>query len=75
MLIFFTEDIEVVVPKPGVLPGVMDPEHELAVVRVEAREGEVRALIWDRRTIERADEALVIPLTSARASTTLLSEE
>ena len=57
--------MEIVVPKPEVTPGIMDPDNEWAVARVELMEGEVRAMLWDHAAIEQATEAMVVPLVPA----------
>ena len=65
VIIHLTEHVEIVVPKPDVTPGVMDPDNEWAVARVELMEGEVRAMLWDHAAIEQATEAMVIALVPA----------
>ena len=65
VIIHLTEHVEIVVPKPDVTPGVMDPDNELAVARVELMEGEVRAMLWEHSAIEQATEAMVVTLVPA----------
>jgi hypothetical protein len=69
VLIFLSEDVEVVVPRPGQTPGFMDPAREEAVVRVELWDGEVRAKIWDQAAVreDADDSALILPLVPRRA--------
>ncbi len=62
IIIHLTENVEVVVPKPGVMPGLMDPANERAVTRVELMAGEVRALVWDHAAVETDTEPLVVTL-------------
>lgn len=46
-LIYLSEFIEIVIPRPGgVIPGRINPAHELAVARVELLEGDVRIQYW-----------------------------
>jgi hypothetical protein len=65
VIIHLTEHVEVVVPKLGVTPGVMDPDNELAVARVELMDGEVRAMLWDHAAVEHATESMVVTLIPA----------
>ena len=65
VIIHLTEHVEIVVPKPDVTPGVMDPDNEWAVARVELKEGEVRAMLWDHAAIEQATESMVVTLVPA----------
>ena len=65
VIIHLTEHVEIVVPKPDVTPGIMDPDNELAVARVELMEGEVRAMLWDHAAIEQATESMVVALVPA----------
>ncbi len=64
VIIHLTENVEVVVPKPG----IMDPDNEWAVARVELMDGEVRAMLWDRKIIEHATESMVITLIPAQVT-------
>jgi hypothetical protein len=68
VIIHLTENVEVVVPKQGVTPGIMDPDNEWAVARVELMDGEVRAMLWDRKIIEHATESMVITLIPAQVT-------
>lgn len=59
-LIYLSEFIEIVIPRPGgVIPGRIDPEHELAVVRVELLDGAVRLLYWDHDTCPHGDGVIM----------------
>jgi hypothetical protein len=71
VIIHLTENVEVVVPRPGVMPGILDPTHEWAVTRVELMDGEVRAMLWDHGIIEHAAESLVVTLVPAQLTATL----
>jgi len=70
VLIFLSEQVEIVVPRPGQTPSHMDPDHELAVARVELCAGDVRAMLWDYETLEAADDAQVTVLFPADVSAT-----
>ena len=70
VLIFLSEHVEIVVPRPGQTPGAMDPDNEIAVVRVELLDGDVRAMLWDQDTVQRAEEATVVTIVPACASVT-----
>jgi hypothetical protein len=74
VLIFLSEHVEIVIPLPGQTPGVMDPDHELAVTRVELLDGAVRAMLWDQETVQGAGDALVVTIVPACVSVTSLPE-
>ena len=74
VLIFLSEHVEIVIPLPGQTPGVMDPDHELAVTRVELLDGAVRAMLWDHDTVQGAGDAMVVTIVPACASATGLPE-
>lgn len=66
VVIFLSEHVEIVVPRSGHVPRVMDPEHEEAVTRVELLDGEVRTMVWDREAVQSADNATVLTLVPSR---------
>jgi hypothetical protein len=68
VIIHLTENVEVVVPKPGVTPGIMDPDNEWAVARVELMDGEVRAMAWDHEAVASGAESVVLTLIPADAA-------
>ena len=74
VVIHLTENVEVVVPRPGVKPGILDPNNEWAVTRVELMDGEVRAMLWDREIIEHAAESLVVTLVPSQLTAILPSQ-
>ena len=67
VIIHLTENVEVVVPKPGATPGMMDPDNEWAVARVELMDGEVRAMAWDHEAVASGAESVVLTLIPADA--------
>ena len=74
VLIFLSEHVEIVIPEPGQTPGVMDPDNELAVTRVELLDGDVRAMLWDQNTVKCAGDATVVTIVPACALVTGLPE-
>lgn len=74
VLIFLSEHVEIVIPEPGQTPGVMDPDNELAVTRVELLDGDVRAMLWDQNTVKCAGDATVVTIAPACALVTGLPE-
>jgi hypothetical protein len=74
VLIFLSEYVEIVIPLPGQTPSVMDPDHELAVTRVELLDGAVRAMLWDQDTVQCAGDAMVVTIVPACPSAMSLPE-
>lgn len=75
-LIYLSEFIEIVIPRPGgVIPGRMDPEHELAVVRVELLDGDVRLVHWDQETCAHGDGVIMSLVPACPANEINLTHE
>lgn len=75
VLIFLSEHVEVVVPRPGQTPGFMDPEREEAVARVELWDGEVRVMLWDQAAVRADDDDSAFILTLVPNRTTVILPE